>query len=102
MQQTIKYLIKTDTDKTYSLYIMEAAEYHKGRFIGLFLYYDEDEFSDAERLWLNLRHRLLFENSIEAIKEKVIEYTDGRGERVYFLQIEESSSPPKIPQDIPY
>jgi hypothetical protein len=70
---TIKYIIKTDGDKTYSLYIMEAKEYHKGKYIALFLYYDDDEFDDAEQLWLNLRHRILFENSIDAVKAKVLQ-----------------------------
>lgn len=87
---TIKYIIKTNGDKTYSLYIMEAEEYHKGKYIALFLYYDDDEFEDAEHLWLNLRHRILFENSIEAIKAKVIEYASGRNEKLIFLEIQES------------
>ena len=87
---TLKYIIKTDNDKTYSLYIMEAAEYIKGKYIALFLYYDDDDFDSTEKLWLNLRHRLLFENSIEAIKSKIIEYADGRNEKLIFLQVQES------------
>jgi hypothetical protein len=85
----IKYIIKTDNDKTYILYVMEAAEYSEGRYVGLFLYYDDDEFDSTEKLWLNLRHRILYENSIEAIKAKVIEYADGRNERLMFVEIEE-------------
>ena len=88
-KNTIKYIIKTDNDKTYSLYIMEAAEFHKDRFIALFLYYDDDEFDNTEKLWMNLRHRILFENSIEVIKSKIIEYADGRNEKLIFLEIQE-------------
>jgi len=90
VNNTIKYIIKTDNDKTYSLYIMEASEYIKGKYIALFLYYDDDDFENTEKLWLNIRHRILFENSIEAIKSKIIEYADGRNEKLVFLQIQES------------
>ncbi|MFI5144603.1 MAG: hypothetical protein ACHQJ4_03325 [Ignavibacteria bacterium] len=90
INNTIKYIIKTDNDKTYSLYIMEASEYIKGKYIALFLYYDDDDFDNTEKLWLNIRHRILFENSIEAIKSKIIEYADGRNEKLMFLQIQES------------
>ncbi len=85
----IKYIIKTDNDKTYSLYIMEADEFQKGRYVSLFLYYDENGFENTEKLWLNIRHRILYENSIEAIKTKVIEYADGRNEKLLFLEIED-------------
>lgn len=90
INNTIKYIIKTDNDKTYSLYIMEASEYIKGKYIALFLFYDDDDFDNTEKLWLNLKHRILFENSIEAIKSKIIEYADGRNEKLVFLQIQES------------
>jgi hypothetical protein len=66
---------------------MEASEYLKGKYIALFLFYDDDGFDNTEKLWLNLKHRILFENSIEAIKSKVIEYADGRNEKLIFLQI---------------
>jgi hypothetical protein len=91
MNNAIKYIIKTDSDRTYSLYIMNPNEYNKGKYVGLFLYYNEDTFEDTEKLWLNLRHRILFENSIEAIKEKVIEYTEGRNENIVFLEIQEAN-----------
>lgn len=87
---TIKYIIKTDNDKTYSLYIMEAKEIQKERYIALFLYYDDDEINDTEKLWLNLRHRILFENSIEDIKTKIIEYTSGRNEKLFFLELQDT------------
>ena len=85
----IKYIVKTDNGKTYSLYIMEAEEYQKGRYVSLFLFYDDDDFDNTEKLWLNLRHRILYENSIEAVKSKVIEYADGRNEKLLFLEIED-------------
>ncbi len=90
---TTKYILKTDGDKTYSLYIMEAKEYQKGKYIGLFLYYDDDEFENTEKLWLNLRHRILYENSIDAVKAKIIEYASGRNEKLIFLEIQESTFP---------
>ena len=83
--KTLKYIIHTGKTKIYSLYIMEAEEYYKGKYIALFLYYDEsNEIKNPETLWTHLRHRLLFENSIEAIKQKVIEYGEGRGEEYTF------------------
>jgi hypothetical protein len=89
-KDTIKYIIKTDNNRTYSLYIMEADEYKKGKFIGLFLYYDNGEDIDStEDLWMKLRHRLLFENSIDSVKARVIEYGDGRNERYIFLEVQE-------------
>jgi hypothetical protein len=89
-KDTLKYIIKTDNDRTYSLYIMEASEYLKGKYIGLFLYYDNgQEIGTAEELWSKLRHRLLFENSIEAVKAKVMEYGDGRNEKYIFLEVQE-------------
>jgi len=87
--QTIKYLIKTDNDKTYSLYVMEAVEFSQGKYVALFLYYDDEDFENTEKLWLNLRHRILYENTIEAIKSKVIEYADGRNEKLIFLEVQE-------------
>lgn len=84
----LKYIIKTDNDKTYSLYIMEATEYIKGKYIALFLFYDDNDFENAEKLWLNLKHRILYENSIEGIKSKVIEYADGRNEKLIFLEVQ--------------
>ena len=84
----IKYIVKTDNDKTYSLYIMEANEYQKGKYVSLFLYYDENDIDDTEKLWLNLRHRILYESSIEEIKNKIIEYSDGRNEKLFFLEIQ--------------
>ena len=78
----IKYIIKTDNDKTYTLYIMEADQYKKGKYVALFLYYDDNGYDDTEKLWLNLRHRIFYENSAEAIKNKVIEYADGRNEQL--------------------
>jgi hypothetical protein len=69
-----KFLIKTSKNRTYSLHIIDANEYDEGKYVGLFLYYDDE--SDFQ----HLRHRLLFENSIDAIKDKVIEYANGRGE----------------------
>lgn len=93
INNTLKYIIKTDNDRTYILYIMEVNELQKGKCIGLFLYYDEDDFENTEKLWLNIRHRILFENSIEAIKSKVIEYADGRNEKLIFLEIQESTFP---------
>jgi len=84
----IKYIVKTDNDKTYSLYIMEANEYQKGKYVSLFLYYDENDIDDTEKLWLNLRHRILYESSIEEIKNKIIEYGDGRNEKLFFLEIQ--------------
>lgn len=84
----IKYIVKTDNDRIYSLYIMEANEYKKGKYVSLFLYYDENDFNDSEELWLNLRHRILYESSIDAIKNKIIEYADGRNEKLIFLEIQ--------------
>ena len=93
INNTIKYIIKTDNDKTYILYVMEVSELQKGKYIGLFLYYDDDDFENTEKLWLNIKHRILFENSIDAIKTKVIEYADGRNEKLIFLEILESTFP---------
>ena len=81
---TLKYVIQTDTNRTYSLYIMEASEYQKGRYVALFLYYDDDKFENTEKLWLNLRHRILYENSVDAVMNKVIEYAEGRNEKLFF------------------
>jgi hypothetical protein len=90
VNHTIKYIIKTDSDKTYSLYIMEPKEIQKHKFIALFLFYDDVDINDTEKLWLNLRHRILFENSIEDIKQKVIEYTSGRNEKLFFLELQDT------------
>jgi len=72
---------------------MNASEYGSGedssKYVGLFLFYDDDRISSHEELWKRLRHRLLFENSIEAVKEKIKEYASGRNETIVFLEIEE-------------
>lgn len=88
---TNKYIIKTDCDRTYSLYIMEASEYCKGQYIGLFLYYDEDDngIDKPERFWLKLRHRILFESSADIIKDKILEYGFGRNEKYIFIEVQE-------------
>ena len=87
---SLKYIINSGDDRTYILYIMETKEYKKGSYIGLFLYYDEEKaISSPEKLWLNLRHRILFENSIDAIKEKVREYGFGRNENYTFTEVQE-------------
>jgi len=88
--QTLKYIIKTNDNKTYSLYIMEAQEFQQGRYVAIFLYYDEDgDLNSPEKLWLRVKHRILYENSIEAIKDKVIELGSGRNEKFIFLQVQE-------------
>jgi hypothetical protein len=84
MQTSIKYIVKTDSNKTYILHIMDAIEYKRNQFVGLFLYHDE-ELELGNELWPNLRHRLLFENSVEAIKDKVFEYASGRNEKIMFI-----------------
>ena len=84
----IKYIIKTDNDRTYSLYIMEASEYAKGKYVALFLYYDDDKYENTEKLWMNIRHRIFYENSVESIKNKVTEYADGRNEKLMFFEIQ--------------
>ena len=81
---TLKYVIHTDTGRTYSLYIMEASEYKKDRYIALFLFYDDDKFENTEKLWQNLRHRIFYENSVDAVMNKVIEYAEGRNEKLFF------------------
>lgn len=85
MQNSIKYLIKTDDGKTYILHIMETAEFNARQYVGLFLFHNEEYAPEHVELPI-LRHRLLFENSINAIKDKVIEYTSGRNERVTFIE----------------
>jgi hypothetical protein len=84
MKNSIKYLIKTDSNKTYILHIMDAVEYKTNQYVGLFLFHDDDDSSQSEA-WQNLRHRLLFESSIEAIKDKVTEYAHGRNENIMFI-----------------
>jgi hypothetical protein len=88
LNNMIKYVINTDNNKIYSLYIMEANEYQNGRFIGLFLYYDENGFESKEKLWMNIKHRILYENSIEAVKNKVIEYAEGKNEKLSFFEFQ--------------
>lgn len=83
MQNSIKYIVKTDTGKVYILHIVDAFEFSSKHYIGLFLYHDEEYASSDIDLPL-MRHRLLFETSIKAIKDKVIEYTSGRNEKVTF------------------
>jgi hypothetical protein len=86
--KTLKYLIKTSEDRTYSLYIMETEEFTKGKYIALFLYYDDNEgFNSPEKLWLRLKHRILYENTVDAIKDKVSEYGNGRNESFVFLEM---------------
>ena len=93
MHNTIKYIIKTDSERTYILYIMNAGEFSSNddssKYVGLFLFFDDDQISTHEELWKRLRHRLLFENSIDAIKEKIKEYASGRNETIVFLEIDE-------------
>jgi len=84
MENAIKYVIKTDGNRTYSLHIINAVEYHKSKYVGVFLYHDDENY-EPER-GESLRHRLLFENSIDAIKDKVLEYTSGRGENIMFIE----------------
>jgi hypothetical protein len=83
MKNSIKYIVKTDGGRTYILHILEASEYKSNQYVGLFLYHDEDSLNDV---WPHLRHRLLFENSVEAIKNKVTEYAEGRNEIIIFLE----------------
>lgn len=83
MLNSTKYIVKTDSEKIYVLHIFESSEFKVKRYIGLFLYYDND---GSDGVWQHLRHRILFENSIEEIKDKIIEYTEGRNEHVIFLQ----------------
>jgi len=83
MQNAIKLVIRSDSNRIYSLHIMDAVEYQKGHYVGLFLFYDDNS---TENAYKNIRHRLLFENSIEAIKDKVIEYASGRGESIMFIE----------------
>lgn len=84
MENAVKFVIKTDNNRTYSLHIINAVEYQNGKYVGLFLYYDDDKY-EHER-GESLRHRLLFENSIDAIKDKVLEYASGRGEKIMFVE----------------
>jgi len=80
MQNALKFIIKTDSNKIYSLHIINAVEYVPDKYVGLFLFYDDNnEFQ-------NMKHRLLFENSVDAIKDKVIEYANGRGENVRIVE----------------
>lgn len=80
MQNAKKFIIKTDNNKIYSLHIINAVEYNPDKYVGLFLFYDDNnEFQ-------NMKHRLLFENSVDAIKDKVIEYANGRGENVKIVE----------------
>lgn len=83
MQNAIKLVIKSDLNRIYSLHIVDAIEQHNGKYVGLFLYYDNNDVTEAVK---NVRHRILFENSVEAIKDKVVEYTGGRGENITFIE----------------
>jgi hypothetical protein len=83
MQNSIKYLVKTDTNKTYILHIMDAVEFRENQYVGLFLFDDVNGKEPGE--WHNLRHRLLFESSVNAIIDKVTEYAHGRNENVTFI-----------------
>ena len=82
MQGSQKFVIKTSSDRTYLLHVVDAEEYHTGKYVGLLLYYDDKAPTEE---WQNIRHRILFENSIDAIKDKVVEYANGRGENIVFL-----------------
>ena len=42
MQNSIKYIIKTDDGKTYILHIMETAEFNARQYVGLFLFHNEE------------------------------------------------------------
>lgn len=42
MQNSIKYIIKTGSKRTYILHIMDAVEFQSKKYIGLFLYHDEE------------------------------------------------------------
>ncbi len=92
-----KYIVNTDSGRSYILYIINAEEFNKSsynqKYIGLFLYYDEDNAENPEKLWMKLRHRIMFENSVDAIKDKVIEYTEGRNEKIFFLEVEKEGLP---------
>jgi hypothetical protein len=83
MENSYKFIIKTDTQKVYVLHVFESSEFEPRKYIGLFLYHDDHT---NEGVWHHLRHRILYENSIDAIKDKVIEYTEGRNEHITFLQ----------------
>lgn len=83
MQNSIKYIVKTNTGKTYILYVMDACEINSKHYIGLFLYHDE-EYAPHEVDLPIMRHRILFETSVNAIKDKVVEYTSGRNEYIVF------------------
>ncbi len=85
MQNSIKYVVKTDGGKTYILHIMDAAEFNAHYYVGVFLYHDEDITPDSVDLPV-MRHRILFERSVNAILDKVIEYTSGRNEKIEFLE----------------
>lgn len=87
-----KYIIRTDNERTYSLYIMEASEYVKGKYVALYLYFDDNDYEDTEKLWMNIRHRIFYENSVEAVKNKVIEYADGRNEKLTFFEVQNAPS----------
>lgn len=85
MQNSTKYIVKTDGGKTYILHVMNAAEFNAHYYVGVFLYHDEDYLPDKVELPV-MRHRLLFEKSVNAIKDKVLEYTSGRNEKIVFLE----------------
>jgi hypothetical protein len=80
-----KWIVKTDKGSTYILHIMDAFEFRTNQFVGLFLYHDE-EYAANDPVQPIMRHRLLFENSVNAIKDKVIEYTSGRNENIVFIE----------------
>ncbi|HEY3249750.1 MAG TPA: hypothetical protein VGK25_01400 [Ignavibacteria bacterium] len=83
MQESQKFIIKTDTNNTYLLHIIDTEELHVEKYVGLLLYYDEDAPREGYQY---IRHRILFENSVDAMKDKVIEYANGRGENVTFVE----------------
>jgi hypothetical protein len=86
MQYSVKYVVRTDGGKTYILHIMDAAEFNSHYYVGMFLYHDEEVSPDSVDLPV-MRHRVLFERSVNAILDKVIEYTSGRNEKIEFLEM---------------
>ena len=85
MQNSLKYVIQTDSGKKYILHILENSEFNSKLYVGVFLFHNEEYLPGKVDIPL-LRHRLLFENSVNAIKDKVIEYTSGRNEHITFIE----------------
>lgn len=83
MENSQKFVVKTTSNKTYLLHIIDAEEYDHGKYVGLFLYYDGKTPTKGLQ---NMMHRVLFGNSVEDIKDKVVEYANTRGESVIFVE----------------